>query len=289
MPDSVGAVSVVSTGVVEIRRQHVEADGSPLLWWLLTARGWSRPRPINVYLIHHEQGLVLFDTGQDRASVTDSSYFPGGLPGVLYRRLARFQIDAQETLTRRLADIGCDIAEVRWAVLSHLHQDHIGGLRELGRAQIIASAAEWASLNRPDAALQGLMRRHIDLPGLSWKLLEFPVGQDEPLGQFSSTHDLFGDGSLVLIPTPGHTPGSVSLLVRRDGKPPLLMVGDVTYDQDLLRRERIPGIGKRKALLDTTRAINSLRAIHPDLVILPAHDPGAADRLATAGWAAHIR
>ncbi|MFE4227308.1 N-acyl homoserine lactonase family protein [Arthrobacter sp. NPDC056886] len=279
----------MSTGAVEIRRQHVEADGSPLLWWLLTARGWSRPRPINVYVIHHEQGLVLFDTGQDRASVTDSSYFPRGLPGFLYRRLARFKIDEQETLTRLLADIGCDIAAVRWAVLSHLHQDHIGGLRELRHAQIIASAAEWASLNRPDAAVQGLMRRHIDLPGLSWKLLEFPVGQGEPLGPFSSTHDLFGDGSLVLIPTPGHTPGSVSLLVRRAGKPPLLMVGDVTYEEDLLRRGRIPGIGKRKALLDTTRAINTLLAIHPDLVILPAHDPGAADRLAAAGWAAQIR
>ena len=97
MPDSVGAVSVVSTGVVEIRRQHVKADGSPLLWWLLTARGWSRPRPINVYVIHHEQGLVLFDTGQDRASVTDRSYFPAGIPGFLYRRLARFKIGEKET------------------------------------------------------------------------------------------------------------------------------------------------------------------------------------------------
>jgi glyoxylase-like metal-dependent hydrolase (beta-lactamase superfamily II) len=232
---------------------------------------------------------VLFDTGQDRASVTDRSYFPGGIPGFLYRRLARFAIGEQETLTQRLADIGYDIAEVRWAVLSHLHQDHVGGLGELKHAQIIASAAEWASLNRPDAALQGLMRRHIDLPGLSWDLLQFPSGQGEPFGQFSSTYDLFGDGSLVLVPTPGHTPGSISLLVRRDGRPPLLMVGDVSYEQDLLRRERIPGIGKRKALLATTRAINALRTAYPDLVILPAHDPGAADRLTAAGWAAQIR
>lgn len=289
MPTSIRAVSVVSTGAVEIRRQHVESDGSPLLWWLLTARGWSPARPINVYVIELEQGLVLFDTGQDRASVTDSRYFPGGIPGFLYRRLARFEIGKRETLTQLLADIGYDIADVRWAVLSHLHQDHIGGLRELKHARIIASATEWASLNRPDAAFQGLMRRHIDLPGLSWDLLQFPAGQGEPLGQFSSTYDLLGDGSLVVIPTPGHTPGSVSLLVRREGKPPLLMVGDVSYEEDLLRRERIPGIGKRKSLLATTRAINALRTEYPDLVILPSHDPGAADRLTGVGWAAQIR
>ena len=288
MPNSVRAVSVVSTGMVDIRRQHAESDGSPLLWWLLTARDWSAPRPINVYVIEHEHGLVLFDTGQDRASVTDPAYFPRGIPGFLYRRLARFEIGGRETLTQALAGIGYDIAEAHWAILSHLHQDHIGGLRELKHAEIIASSAEWASLNRPDAALQGLMRRHIDLPGLSWRLLKFPPGQGEPIGPFDSSCDLFGDGSMVLLPTPGHTPGSVSLLVRREGKPPLLMIGDVSYEEDLLRRERIPGVGKRKALLATTRAINALRTAYPDLVILPAHDAGAAGRL-TAAFGADVR
>ena len=94
-------------------------------------------------------------------------------------------------------------------------------------AQIIASAAEWASLTRPDAALQGLMRRHIDLPGHSWRLLHFPAEQGQPIGTFDSSFDPFDDGSLILVPTPGHTPGSVSRLVRRDGLPPLLMVGDI--------------------------------------------------------------
>jgi N-acyl homoserine lactone hydrolase len=71
-------VSVVSTGTVQIRPQHVESTGSPLMWWLMTSRRWTEPRPINVYVIEHEKGLVLFDTGQDRASVTDPHYFPKG-------------------------------------------------------------------------------------------------------------------------------------------------------------------------------------------------------------------
>jgi N-acyl homoserine lactone hydrolase len=85
-------VSVVSTGTVQIRPQHVESNGTPLMWWLNTARSWTKPRPINVYVIEHERGLVLFDTGQDRGSVTDPEYFPGGFAGHIYDRLAKFDI-----------------------------------------------------------------------------------------------------------------------------------------------------------------------------------------------------
>ena len=158
--DPIRRVSVVSTGTVAIRPQHVESDGSPLVWWLMTSRRWTQPLPINAYLIEHENGLVLFDTGQDRASVTDPEYFPGGPAGLLYRRLARFGIRPDQTLTGQLAAIGYDVSDVTTVVLSHLHQDHIGGLGELGHAEIIVSAAEWRTLARPAAVLRGLMRTH---------------------------------------------------------------------------------------------------------------------------------
>ena len=81
------------------------------------------PRPINVYVIEHAKGLLLFGTGQDRASVTDYTYFPGGLAGYLYHRLARFDIGEHDTLTTQLAAFGppphCGpekfAARVRWA------------------------------------------------------------------------------------------------------------------------------------------------------------------------------
>src|SRR5215470_7869628 len=104
--DAVTAVSVVSTGTVDIRPQHLRSTGTPMMWWLLTARGWTSPRPINAYVIEHRNGLVLFDAGQDRASVTDPGYFPSGFTGFLYRRLARFDIAADQTLTARLATTG---------------------------------------------------------------------------------------------------------------------------------------------------------------------------------------
>jgi glyoxylase-like metal-dependent hydrolase (beta-lactamase superfamily II) len=279
-PDPIRRVSIVSTGTVSIHPQHVEATRAPMYWWLLTSRRWTPPLPINVYVIEHRDGLVLFDTGQDRASVTDPGYFPGGFAGVIYNRLARFDIGAEDTLTARLAALGYDIADVRTAVLSHLHQDHIGGLPELTGAEILVSRKEWQTLGEPVPELRGLLRSHIDLPGLRWRHIEPEPGLG--VHPFPAGHDLFGDGSMVLLPTPGHTPGSLSLLVRRPGRPPLLMVGDLTYDDTLLGAGRVPGVGEKGRLEETTYAVNALRQRHPDLVVLPAHDPGAAARLAAA-------
>jgi N-acyl homoserine lactone hydrolase len=79
-------VSVASTGQVQIRPDQEAPYWRPTAWWLLASRRWTGPRPINAYVIGHRDGLVLFDSGQDRASVTDPGYFPGGVTGVLYRR-----------------------------------------------------------------------------------------------------------------------------------------------------------------------------------------------------------
>ena len=111
---------------------------------------------------------MLFDTGQDRASVTDPDYFPGGIAKVLYDRLARFEIGPQETLNAGLGRLGYATRDVHTAILSHLHQDHIGGLGELGEADIVVSQTEWDTLSGLRPELRGLMTRHIDLPGLRW-------------------------------------------------------------------------------------------------------------------------
>ena len=130
-------------------------------------------RPINVYVIEHPDGVVVFDTGQDRESVTDPCYFPGGSVGLIYRRLAKFHITENATLTAGLERLGYDTSDVTTAAISHLHQDHIGGISEIGQAQLLVSAPEWASLHRPLAGARGFLRTHIELPGLTWNLVDF--------------------------------------------------------------------------------------------------------------------
>lgn len=200
----------------------------------------------------------------------------------MYSRLANFEIGPEQTLTAGLSRLGHSADDVHTAVISHLHQDHIGGLPELGRSQIVTSRQEWASLRKPLPEARGLMPSHIDLPGLHWKHVEPEKLADPRLSPFSHGHDLFGDGSLVLLPTPGHTPGSLSMLVRRPGQPPLLMVGDLTYDDRLLADGKLPGVGNKRQMRAATEKVNELRTTLPGLVVLPAHDPNAARRLAAA-------
>lgn len=277
--DPIARVTVISTGSVAIRPEHVGPTKKSQTNWLLTSHRWTKPLPINVYVLEHARGLVLFDTGQDRASVTDDRYFPRGLLGIAYSRLARFEIGEGDTLSRQLAAIGYDIADVTTVIVSHLHQDHIGGLGELGHAEILVSGEEWESLSLPRPTMRGLLTSHIDLPGLRWRRIDFsPLGTDE-LSPFTTGLDLFGDGSMIILPTPGHTPGSISLLVRRPGQLPLLLIGDLSYDNDLMERGGVPGSGDRHEMEASTELVNRLRAKLPGLVVLAAHDPSAAGRL----------
>ena len=281
--DPIRRVSVISTGTVQIHPQHMAGTWQPTWLWVLTSKRWTAPLPINVYVIEHRDGLVLFDTGQDRASITDPGYFPSGpLLGSLFS-MARFEMAADQTLSTLLEGLGYRASDVRTVVLSHLHGDHIGGLREVSQAELLVSRDEWNTLSGLWPELAGIMRRHIKLPGLHWRQIEPAPLHDPALAPFDDGHDLFGDGSLVMVPTPGHTAGSISLLVRRTGKATLALIGDLTYAAHLLESGRMPGVGNRRILQRSSDMMNQLRAITPGLVVLPTHDPGAAAALGAAG------
>ncbi len=278
----VSGVSCFSTGTVQIHPQHAYRGRAPELWWVLTSRTWLPQRPINVYVIEHDHGVVLFDAGQDRATVTDPDYFPGGFAGLIYRRLARFDIGPEDTVTAGLRRLGHRPDDVVKVVISHLHQDHIGGIREVPNADLLVSSTEWESLQRPGAELRGLLREHIEVPGLRWTPVELHDLDDPTLSPFTTGHDIFGDGSLVLLPTPGHTAGSLSLFVRRQDAAPLLLVGDLTYDVHAFECGHTGGVGSRRQLLESGDKVLALRDRHPGMAVLAAHDPAAAELLARA-------
>src|SRR5690349_24314129 len=91
----------------------------------------------------------MSDAGRARSSLTGDTASPGGATGHLYHRLARFDIGEDDTLTAQLATLGYDPADVDTAIVSHLHEDHIGGLGELAGSDLPVSAAAWAGLAQP--------------------------------------------------------------------------------------------------------------------------------------------
>ena len=275
----VSAVGAISTGSVRIHRQHAEGSRLPVPVWLFLSRAWTAPRPVHCFLIEHREGLVLFDTGEDPASTSDPGYFPSrGLAGWAYRRLARFDITPDDGVGRQIRAAGYSPDDVRMVVLSHLHQDHIGGLREIPKARSVVAEAEWRQIEAPGPELRGFLPRHIDLPGLRWQRITFSATDETDLAPFMTRFDLFDDASLVLIPTPGHTKGSMSMVVRSTATP-LLLVGDLTYDVSLMIRGRVPGIGDRRELEVSTKRVLELAARLGGAAILPSHDPETAARL----------
>lgn len=155
----------------------------------------------------------------------------------------------------------------------------MGGLRELKDADLLVSATEWAELSKLAPEPRGFLRKHIQIPGLKWQQIALDSTNDPTLAPFTNALDVMGDGSLVLLATPGHTPGSMALFVRRGSGSPLLLVGDLTYEAGLLERRQIPGVGNRRRLLEATDKVLAFKERMPDLVVLPAHDPTAAARL----------
>jgi N-acyl homoserine lactone hydrolase len=161
------------------------------------------------------------------------------------------------------------------AILSHLHEDHIGGIRELRNAELVVSQAEWAALQRPNPELRGFLCGRIDLPGLAWRRITFAPTTDPALAPFDAAYDVMADGTLVLLPTPGHTPGSMSLLVRRAECAPAL---DGRSDLRHRAARARTGAGETHQLRAASDQVRQLKAHVPDLDILAAHDPGAAER-----------
>jgi N-acyl homoserine lactone hydrolase len=269
----VRAVHGITLGEVRVRPKNIEGMGTPMLWWTLTARTWSPWLPVHAFVIEHVRGLVLFDTGQSPDSLTDPDYYPGGLLGWVYRRQAEFRVPAEQTLDAQLADLGFATSDITHVVLSHLHQDHAGNLAPFAAVPVFVSPAELALLGQKTPELHGVLSHRIPPAGVALTPVAF--ADDDRF-------DLFGDGTLVMLPTPGHTPGSMSLMISPADAAPLLLVGDVTYDPALLARGIVPDVGDRAAQLATARVIADLQVQRPGLTVLAAHDGGALATLLAA-------
>ena len=278
---AIKCIHVLSTGSGEQHKEHRYGSRPPVWWWILVSRSWIKV-PINAFVLEHRDGLVLFDTGLDPAIGSDPDYINSALGRFLLHKIFRLHIAPEDALNKKLEALGFAASDVRKAVISHLHFDHIGGIGHIPQAELLVSKDEWLQLSGPHPERDWVLREYIELPGAKWHQIEFAPTKDPLFALFGGSYDVMGDGSMTLLPTPGHTPGSMSMLVRSQGLPPILLVGDLTYELDLLMNDQVPGIGDATALRSSFAKVRALKEQLPDLVLLPAHDPKATDALKQA-------
>ncbi len=274
------SVGVASTGTVDLHHEHVYGTRKPAMWWIFFGKRFVTV-PINFFVVEHANGLVLFDAGQDRAVITNEAYWPEGFTGTVMKKLFRMSISPDETPTRQLERLGYSLSDVNTVVFSHLHADHIGNVKDLTHARLFVSLTEWDNMLEPHADRHMIFSNYIRVTGADWTKITFPASDDPSVSPFANSYDLMGDGSMILLPTPGHTPGSMSMLVRPEMGPPLLLAADLSYNPELLRQNRLPGTGDNAQLLDSFAQVRALKERIPELVLLFSHDPMVAETLAS--------
>lgn len=204
--------------------------------------------PVPAYLIDHPRGRALFDTGM----------------GVRYRRELgdalpdnKFGLQWFEgmDIATRLKAIDVDPDSIDWVINSHLHIDHCGGNAHLRNATVIVQAAE-------------LETAQADENGMFYVAEDFDTGQ--PIKTVAGEFDLFGDGSVRIVPTHGHTPGHQSVIVRLEGGE-VMLAGDCCYtERNLDLMTLSSGTANPEQALETYRRLDQLR--RSGTLILFGHD-----------------
>ena len=210
--------------------------------------------PIPAFLIEHPKGRVLFDTGLH----PDCQHDPAARLGERMARTFKIGFQPGEEISAQLEKIDRDPGKIDLIISSHLHFDHVGGNGLIPNATLLIQQNEWdAASNDETAAAHGYDPRDYDL-GHKLKVIH-------------GEYDVFGDGSVICLPTFGHTPGHQSLALRLDSGD-CVLTADACYFCQTLAERRLPRyVADRTAMLDSLDRLETLKTNGARLIY--GHDP----------------
>ena len=199
------------------------------------------PFTFSCYVIKHGDDYMVWDTG----------YLPGSNPNA-----------ATVTLVEQLARMNVKPEQVKFVGISHFHADHTGQLGSFPGATLLIGDREWAALSAasPMAGANVGAFKHWLTGG----------GKVEPQ---AADKDVFGDGSVVILRTPGHTPGHQALLVRLKEKGPVILSGDLVHFRENYESNGVPGFNYDRS--QTTSSIERIKQMEKNLkaTFIIQHDP----------------
>ena len=226
------------------------------------------PIPIVAFLLEHPgAGPLLIDTGL-HASVAVKPLESFGRVGTLAFR--DLQMDPGQALPAQLRERGIEPSRIGTVVMTHLHVDHASGISEFPDATFVVSGAEWEAATT-QGQLHGYFKRQFD-HAFDYRLLDFEDGAAASFSGFARSFDLFGDGSVRVVYTPGHTLGHLSVVVRTGGGE-VLVAGDAIYLRRNLDDSHLPHQTEDDHLY--RRSLREMRQYvqeTPDALVIPGHD-----------------
>ncbi len=172
----------------------------------------------NCYLIKHAQGWFLWDTGiPDAVAAMPNGLAPADPKAITWRR--------PKTLAAQLDQLGVKPSDIKAIAVSHTHPDHIGNVELFPAAMLYVQKAEY------------------DWPGTN-NAPRFKA--EHPVTKLEGDRDVFGDGSVTILSTPGHTPGHQSLLVKLPKTGAVVLTGDAVHFRDNWDNRRVPSLNASK-------------------------------------------
>ncbi len=221
----------------------------------------GKPREFSdsCYLIRHGKDLLLWESG-----VSDSI---AAMPDGLTVANGMLTLHVRKTLRSQLQELGIAPADITHLGFSHFHGDHVGNANLFTSAKLYIQQPEYDAAFVPDAAKSGFN------PAFYNKL------RDSTMVKLDGDHDIFGDGSVMIYSTPGHTPGHQSLLVRLSKTGPVLLSGDAVHFRENWENRRVPArnFNKEQSLASMEKLAAIIAREHATLWI--NHDKPQTDAL----------
>jgi N-acyl homoserine lactone hydrolase len=205
------------------------------------------PFTFSCYVIKHGDDYMVWDTG----------YAPGSNPSA-----------PKISLLDQLAQLKVRPEQVKFVGISHFHADHTGQLASLPNATLLIGEREWAALTAAKPMAGANVAGFTPWIG--------GAGKVEPQ---AGDRDVFGDGTVVILRTPGHTPGHQALLVRLKEKGPVILTGDAAHFHENYENNGVPGFNYDRA--ETLASLERIKQIEKNLkaTVIIQHDPRDVGKL----------
>ena len=233
--------------------------------------------PCPAFLIRHPSaGAILVDTGLHPSIATDGQENFGRMGA----RVGNPSLDTGTDVPAQLRSRNLDAGEIPVVVMTHMHIDHTSAISEFPNSTFVVSEVEWeAATVGPKPLLNGYRRAHFNY-AFDYRTIDFDRGGIDSYSSFARCFDLFGDGSVRLAYTPGHSAGHMSViahLAERD----FVIGGDVTYTQGQLDGDA-PLAPRPFDAHNYRRSLQELKLFrreYPNAIVTPGHDPGFFEKL----------